>query len=118
MIMHVRSVGDEMLGRAGGFLFQQIYPAGGEDLVDWGVGRSVVEPGGGTTPHRHEENEMFLVSSGTARVEVGGEVRDVSAGEVLLVPFGSQHRITNASADERLVFLNVYWPESMARVEL
>jgi mannose-6-phosphate isomerase-like protein (cupin superfamily) len=116
--MFVRRIGDAELTRVAGFPFQQIYPAGGEDLTDWGVGRTVLETGESTLVHAHEENEMFLFTAGTARFEVDGEFRDVSAGEVVLVPHGSPHQISNIDPAGRVEFFNVYWPASFGRIEL
>lgn len=115
--MLVRDLGEDQLAPAYGILFQQIYPRGGEDLADWGIGRSVVEAGGSTEAHAHEEHEIFLFTAGVARVRVDDETREVRAGQAVLVPIGSHHEITNAGAD-RLEFLNVYWPASFGPVDL
>lgn len=116
--MLVRSLGEDQLAPAYGILFQQLYPAGGEDLADWGIGRSVVEVGGSTEAHAHEEHEIFIFTAGIARVAVDGETREVRAGEAVLVPIGSRHQITNVSADRRLEFFNVYWPASFGPIDL
>jgi mannose-6-phosphate isomerase-like protein (cupin superfamily) len=116
--MLVRTLGEAELSPAYGILFQQLYPAGGEDLADWGIGRSVVEPGGSTEAHAHDEHEIFIVTTGVARIAVDGETRQVPAGEAVLVPIGAHHQITNASTDRRLEFLNVYWPASFGAIDL
>jgi mannose-6-phosphate isomerase-like protein (cupin superfamily) len=116
--MLVRTLGEAELGPAYGILFQQLYPAGGEDLADWGIGRSVVEVGGSTEAHAHDEHEIFILIAGEARVEVDGEVRPARAGEAVLVPIGAHHQLTNASAVQRLEFFNVYWPASFGPIDL
>ena len=116
--MLVRDIGDNQLAHAYGILFQQIYPAGGEDRADWGIGRSVIEIGGSTTAHAHDEHEIFIVTAGIGRIDVDGESREVRVGEAVLVPIGSRHQITNVSTDQRLEFLNVYWPESFGPIDL
>jgi mannose-6-phosphate isomerase-like protein (cupin superfamily) len=116
--MRVRTLGEAELGPAYGILFQQLYPAGGEDLADWGIGRSVVEVGGSTEAHAHDEHELFILTAGTARVDVDDETRQVGAGEAVLVPIGAHHQLTNVSATRRLEFFNVYWPASFGAIDL
>jgi mannose-6-phosphate isomerase-like protein (cupin superfamily) len=115
--MLLRDLGEDQLLPAYGILFQQIYPNGGEDLADWGVGRSVIEPGGGTQPHSHEEHELFVILSGGGVMTIEGERQPIGAGQAVLIPRGSLHDLACTSS-ERLVFLNVYWPDRLGSVDL
>jgi mannose-6-phosphate isomerase-like protein (cupin superfamily) len=115
--MLLRDLGEDQLLPAYGILFQQIYPQGGEDLADWGIGRSVVEPGGGTEPHSHDEHELFVILSGSGVMTIEDEQRPVGAGQAVLIPRNSRHDLASDSS-ERLVFLNVYWPEQLGSVDL
>jgi mannose-6-phosphate isomerase-like protein (cupin superfamily) len=115
--MLLRDLGEDQLLPAYGILFQQIYPHGGEDLADWGIGRSVVEPGGGTEPHSHDEHELFVILSGSGVMTIEDEQRPVGAGQAVLIPRNSHHDLASTSS-ERLVFLNVYWPEQLGSVDL
>jgi quercetin dioxygenase-like cupin family protein len=54
--------------------------------------RFVMEAGGGMPLHRNRvEHEQFVLA-GRARVQIGSEVHEVSAGAVLLIPAGVEHR--------------------------
>jgi mannose-6-phosphate isomerase-like protein (cupin superfamily) len=116
--MLIREVGDEELAPAYGILFKQVYPYAGEDASDWGFGRSVVLPGGQTTAHAHDEHEVFIVTEGWGEVTVGDETSILEAGRAVVIPAGVRHQFANASADEQLSFVNVYWPPSMGPVDL
>jgi mannose-6-phosphate isomerase-like protein (cupin superfamily) len=118
MSMIVREVSDRALERAYGTLFQQIYPQGGEELADWGVGRAVVEPRSQTAPHSHDEHELFIVTAGTGAMSIGDETRQVSAGQAVLIPAGSTHSFANEESADRLEFFNVYWPAAYGDVDL
>lgn len=55
-------------------------------------------PGGSRPPaHLHPaQDERFEVRSGTLRVKVGGEERELRAGDVLEIPRGTKHAMFNA----------------------
>jgi mannose-6-phosphate isomerase-like protein (cupin superfamily) len=112
----VREISDGKLAPSYGTLFQQIYPGGGEDLADWGVGRAVVEPGTRTDPHSHDEHEMFIVTRGRGTISVDDEERELAAGQTVLIPAGSTHTFVNHASGERLEFFNIYWPPSYGEI--
>jgi|tagenome__1003787_1003787.scaffolds.fasta_scaffold20644309_2 mannose-6-phosphate isomerase-like protein (cupin superfamily) len=116
--MIVREVTDAALVPAYGTLAQQIYPAGGEELADWGIGRAVVDPGRHTDPHAHDEHEMFIVTGGAGTLTVDGERQRVVAGQAVLIPAGCTHTFANTDLEERLEFFNVYWPPAHGAIEL
>lgn len=116
--MLIRQMGEEQLTNAYGIRYQQIYPHGGGELAPWGVGRAVVEPGGSTDPHDHEDHEMFVFLSGNGILTVDGEKREVGPDVTALLPAGSRHQVTNPSTTERLVFLTIYWPVAYGAVDL
>lgn len=116
--MLIRQLDDAQLVPAYNILFQQIYPNAGEDAADWGVGRSVVEPSGRTEAHSHDEHELFIVLEGGAVITLDGEREEIGCGQAVLVPAGAHHQLVNRSSQDRLVFLNVYWPPSMGPVDL
>jgi methionyl-tRNA synthetase len=109
---------DADLTDAYGIRYQQIYPDGGEELAPWGFGRAVVEPGGVTDPHEHEENEVFLILGGSGEMVIGDERRSVASGAAVLIPGRSPHHIRNTSSTEPLVFLSIYWPAGQGHIEL
>lgn len=86
-----------------------LYPVAGlEGFVPFGSTYCQVEPGGFTARHNHHENETFLILSGRGRIQIGDEVAALSAGDVVLIPGLSQHRLDNTGA-EPLRFISIYW---------
>jgi mannose-6-phosphate isomerase-like protein (cupin superfamily) len=62
-------------------------------------------PGGATTPHYHPRTEeIYYILEGAARMRIGGEERDVRAGDAIAIPPGQIHQITN-TGNEVLKFL-------------
>jgi mannose-6-phosphate isomerase-like protein (cupin superfamily) len=61
---------------------------------------------GGTDPQSpHKEDEMYFVVSGRARMRIGSEDQPVSAGSVIFVEAGGEHRFYDIAEDlEVLVF--------------
>ena len=60
-------------------------------------------PAGGSVPLAHvhpRQEERFEVVSGRARIRVGRRLRGASAGESVVVPRGSVHRLWNDGEDE------------------
>ncbi len=71
----------------------------------------VWDPGGAQPPNRHprsEETFWFLQGEGIAQSD--GEQRPVCAGELLVLPPGSLHRITNTGAG-RLYAITTMTPD-------
>jgi mannose-6-phosphate isomerase-like protein (cupin superfamily) len=62
----------------------------------------------------HPDNDQVLIfTQGSARAEVGGEARDVTAGDLVVVPAGTQHNFTN-TGDGVLRLLTLYAPPDHA----
>jgi len=58
--------------------------------------------------HYHDlQDELYFVHRGRARVEVGGEVREVGEGALVHVEAATHRRVSNASDSEELVLLVV-----------
>ncbi|RKN39045.1 cupin domain-containing protein [Streptomyces hoynatensis] len=72
----------------------------------------VWEPGGAQPLNWHADSvETFVVLAGHGRAESDEHTRDLSPGDVLVLPAGSRHRITNTSDAERLYTLTVMSPD-------
>ena len=57
-------------------------------------------PAGGIDPQSpHGEDEVYVVISGRARLQVGAEVYDVRAGSILFVEAGVEHRFQDIEDD-------------------
>jgi mannose-6-phosphate isomerase-like protein (cupin superfamily) len=57
----------------------------------------------------HPEVELSIVLNGTASVEVGGEITEVTAGSAFLLGSEEPHVIHNRSAGEELLVFSAYW---------
>src|SRR5213593_1389201 len=65
-------------------------------------------PAGGSVPLAHvhpRQEERFEIVSGRARIRVGRRLRHAKAGEHVLVPRGTVHRLWNDGADELHAFV-------------
>jgi len=73
-----------------------------------------LQPGEDIGAEVHPGNDQVLIfTEGSLRAEVGGETRDVGAGDLVLVPAGTAHNFTNTgSGPVRL--LTVYGPPDHA----
>ena len=81
----------EFLRRASVSMGLYILPAGGEDAQ-----------------HPHDSDEVYVVQSGTARLQVEDETFDVGPGSVVSVDRGRDHRFLDIT--ENLVVLVVFAP--------
>ena len=89
-----------------GYGFRKIREALG--VTAFGVNALVIPPGKAGINHYHEQqDELYFVHSGRARVEVGGEVRELGPGGLVHVEAAAHRRVSNASPDEDLVLLVV-----------
>jgi len=58
-----------------------------------------------TTPHYHPQTEeIYYILTGSGRMQIEGDLRDVGPGDAIAIPPGARHQITCTSA-EPLVFL-------------
>jgi mannose-6-phosphate isomerase-like protein (cupin superfamily) len=77
-------------------------------VTAFGVNGIVFAPGYEGFLHYHDaQDELYFVHRGRARVEVGGETRELGAGGLVHVEASTPRRISNASATEDLVLLVV-----------
>jgi mannose-6-phosphate isomerase-like protein (cupin superfamily) len=76
-------------------------------VTAFGVNALVLAPGVAARPHYHDEqDELYFVHRGRARFEVGGETRELGAGDVCHVESTTPRRVTSIG-DEDLVMLVV-----------
>lgn len=63
-------------------------------------------PAGGTDPQKpHKEDELYYVVRGRARMRIGAEDQEVTAGSVIFVEAEAEHRFHDIKEDlEALVF--------------
>ena len=109
--MHIQSLDPEKMFEAYGIKVQMVYPWEGVVEPPFGAAWSVVEPGGQTKHHAHQEGETFFFVKGQGRVQIGDDTRDVKAGDVVFQPPFHQHTLVNTSESEDLVFLSCWWED-------
>jgi len=74
------------------------------------MGIVTFEPNGGQVPwHNHEQEEVYLILEGSGQFAIGDEVQQISAGEVVFVPPGTFHQLTNLG-DVPLKMVYIYGP--------
>lgn len=78
--------------------------------------RFIMQPGGGIPNHTNTVEHEQYVLTGRARIGIGGEVTEVSAGDVVFIPAGTPHWYEVLGA-ERFEFLCVV-PNQPDRLEL
>jgi quercetin dioxygenase-like cupin family protein len=75
-------------------------------VTAFGVNAVVFPPGFEGFLHYHDEqDELYFVHAGKARVEVDGEVRELGAGGLVHVESTTPRKVSNASATDDLVVL-------------
>ena len=89
-----------------GFGFRKVRAALG--VTAFGVNAIVYPPGYVGFKHWHDEqDELYFVHRGRARVEVGNEVRELGEGGLVHVESTTPRLLSNASDSEDLVLLVV-----------
>ena len=77
-------------------------------VTAFGVNGIVMPPGYEGFLHFHDrQDELYFVHRGRARVEVGGETREVGEGGLIHVESTTPRRVSNASDTDDLVLLVV-----------
>jgi len=86
-----------------------------DDGADTSVFFEIWEPGGAQPPNSHPDStEIFVMLCGEGRAFSDDHTVDLRAGDVLILPPGSVHRIVNASATERLYAVTIMAKDSGA----
>ena len=89
-----------------GYGFRKVRRALG--VTAFGVNAIVMPPGYDGFLHYHDtQDELYLVHRGRARVEVGGEVRELGPGGLVHVEATTPRKVSNASDEDDLVLLVV-----------
>ena len=77
---------------------------------NFSMGYVTLEPDGGQVPwHNQEQEEVYLLLSGTAEMCLGAERRTLTGGQAVWIPPGEFHQITNVG-DEPAVMVYCYGP--------
>ncbi|MFI5933798.1 cupin domain-containing protein [Actinoplanes sp. NPDC051494] len=81
--------------------------------ADLSVGTYCVAAGGADDQTPHTEDEIYVVTAGRAVLEAGGARAEVTAGSVIFVPAGEEHRFTRITED--LALLVIFGPAEFTR---
>jgi len=92
-VAHVISLSELALGRRAA----QFEGAKYDSTISFFVTRH--EQGAGPSPHRHPYAETFIVQAGAAAFTVDGELVEVGAGNVVVVPAGAVHSFKGAGSE-------------------
>lgn len=86
-----------------------------DDGADTSVFFEIWEPGGAQPPNSHPDStEIFVILRGEGQAFSDEHVVDLRAGDVLILPPGSVHRIVNTSPAERLYAVTIMAKDSGA----
>jgi mannose-6-phosphate isomerase-like protein (cupin superfamily) len=70
-------------------------PARNQSLAE-----ATIPAGSATTEHHHPQaEELYLLTAGSGRIKLGDEVRDVRAGDCIVIPPGTPHKLWNTGAE-------------------
>ncbi len=82
-------------------------------VPDLSVGTYSIPTGGVDDQSPHTEDEIYVVSSGRARLVTDSGETEVGPGSVVFVPAGEEHRFVDVTAD--LALLVVFAPAYRSR---
>jgi mannose-6-phosphate isomerase-like protein (cupin superfamily) len=69
------------------------------------LAEATVPPGGETEEHYHRESEeIYLFTNGSGRLRLGDDESEVAAGDTVVIPPGTPHKLWN-TGDESLRLL-------------
>ena len=74
-------------------------------VSDLSAGTYSVPAGGADDQEPHTEDEIYVVTSGRARLVAGGRAAQVGPGSVIYVPAGEEHHFTDIAEDLSLLVL-------------
>ena len=70
------------------------------------LAEATVPPGGATSEHYHRTTEeLYFFTAGAGRMRLGDEEQAVRAGDCVVIPPGTRHKLWNDSATDALVLL-------------
>ena len=96
---------------------RRIFPFPGVEEPDWGGAWCVIAPGETSTPHDHDEKEMFFVIDGDGVIRMGDEERRIGRGDTIFVTPDVRHKITN-DGETDLLFLSIWWDSGVAPADV
>lgn len=75
-------------------------------ITQCSLAEETLPPGKTVTPHHHEVlEEIYYILSGCGVMTIGGESREVSAGDAIYIPKHNVHSLTNIGEDDMKILL-------------
>jgi len=115
-VKHSKNVLHEKVG-AGEKTERQVLIGPGEG-PNFAMRRFIMQPGGSMPRHKNTVEHEQYVLRGRARIGIGGETHEVSAGDVVYIPAGTPHFYEVLSTDEPFEFLCMIPNTPEDRVEI
>ena len=72
------------------------------------IKRIISAPGTASGPYRQSDDEWVMVLQGDARLDLDGTELRLSAGEALMIPARTPHRVLETSGDPPCIWLTVH----------
>ncbi|PTU66051.1 methionine--tRNA ligase [Chromobacterium sp. Panama] len=110
--MHIIELNEAQRSPAFGIEMASIAGLGEQEQVRLAYG--VVEPGGESQPHKHDELEAFLILSGEGVIDADGRSQPVRAGSLVLFKPFEKHVLRNTGG-QPLRFCDFYWRDAAKR---
>ncbi|MCS7235026.1 MAG: dimethylsulfonioproprionate lyase family protein [Armatimonadota bacterium] len=76
------------------------------------MGHSQIYPGGGIPRHAHENEEVYVILKGIARMSVGDRSFEVTEGTAVYLPPNVPHELTNPGQED-VILMFVYSPATL-----
>jgi mannose-6-phosphate isomerase-like protein (cupin superfamily) len=107
--MRVYSSGEASLVPEFGIMSGRWTQYGDTGNLPFGAMWLYLEPGGCAHTDHHPEREFMIVVRGNAEIRLNDRTQRVGTGSVALLESKEPHVLANASAEEPLMALSLYW---------
>lgn len=94
-------------------LTRRLFPWSGVPDESFGGAWIALAGNESSTPHAHDEYEIFFIVEGEGTMLINDEEKKVHLGDTIFIPSFHQHSLTN-DCSERLLFLSIWWGGSIS----
>ncbi|MFB5663698.1 cupin domain-containing protein [Alteribacillus sp. HJP-4] len=109
--MHIKNLERDNLKYEYDLYAQRNFPWKGVVNPPFGGAWCVLPPNQQSSPHNHDEKEVFIIVKGVGKAQSGDEYKEVKEGDtVYFTPF-TEHSITNIG-EQDLEFVSIWWDGS------
>jgi mannose-6-phosphate isomerase-like protein (cupin superfamily) len=111
--MHIRTAVADGQCREGNSDVRRVYPWDGVVATPWESNIVSVRPWESTVERCSDIDETFIFTRGMGIVKMGLEQERVHEGDVVYIPRGGRHTVTNIGDDDLLTFVNIRWLQNV-----